>query len=204
VRLTPRDTRFYDMFASQATHLVRGSELLGELVTAAPEQRAEIGKRMRDAEHAADEDTHAIYSTVNQVFVTPFEREDIYALAGRLDDVMDSMEEAVDLVVLYGVDRLPSELTVTVGVLGRAALLTAEAMGRLRTMQNLSEYWIEINRLENEADRAHRRFLARLFSGDFDAMTVMKLKDVAEALEDAADGFERVANTVQTIAAKES
>ena len=204
MRLTPRDTRFYDMFASQATHLVRGSELLAELLTAAPAERKAVGERMRDAEHAADEDTHEILSTVNQVFVTPFEREDIYALAGRLDDVMDAMEEAVDLVVLYGVEELPTELAVTVEVLGRAAVLTADAMGRLRTMQNLAEYWIEINRLENDADRAHRRFLARLFSGEFDAMTVMKLKDVAEALEEAADGFERVASTVQTIAAKES
>src|SRR5205823_3004171 len=143
------------MFASQATHLVRGAELLAELVTADGDARAAIGERMREAEHAADDDTHAILSTVNQTFVTPFEREDIYDLAARLDDVMDSMEEAVDLVVLYGVEELPGELAVTVGVLGQAALLTAEAMGRLRTMQHLSEFWIEINRLENEADRAH-------------------------------------------------
>src|SRR5437773_6993949 len=116
------------MFASQATHLVRGSELLTELLTADPGDRAGIGERMREAEHAADDDTHEILSTVNQTFVTPFEREDIYDLAARLDDVMDAMEEAVDLVVLYGVDELPGELAVTVGVLGQAARRTAEAV----------------------------------------------------------------------------
>ena len=77
-------------------------------------------------------------------------------------------------------------------------------MGRLRTMADLSEYWIEINRLENMADRSHRDLLARLFSGEFDALTVLKIKDVAEALEAAADALEKVANTVESIAVKES
>jgi predicted phosphate transport protein (TIGR00153 family) len=204
VRLTPRDNRFYDHFAAQAAHLVRGAELLTDLLAAAPAERALVGEHMREAEHAADDETHAILSLVNQTFVTPFEREDIYALAGRLDDMMDAMEEAVDLVVLYRIDELPPELADTVKVLTEAARLTAEAMGRLRTLEDLADYSIEINRLENDADRSHRRFLARLFSGEFDAMTVMKLKDVAEALESAADAFEHVAHTVETIAAKES
>jgi uncharacterized protein len=204
VRLTPRDTRFYGMFAESAEHLVTGSGLLAELLAAEPDQRAVIADRMREAEHAADETTHLIMSTVNSTFITPFDREDIYGLASRLDDVMDAMEAAVDLIVLYAIEELPQEFGDQVRVLTRAAELTSEAMPRLRTMRHLSDYWIEINRLENEADRTHRRFLARLFSGEFKAMTVMKLKDVAEALEEAADGFEKVANTIETIAVKES
>jgi predicted phosphate transport protein (TIGR00153 family) len=204
VRLTPRDTRFYDMFTEQARHLLLGAVTLSELVAAEPSGRAPHAERMRRAEHDADETTHAIMSTVNQTFVTPFDREDICALAAHLDDVMDAMEEAADLVVLYDCQELPHEFVETVKVLTQAAELTYEAMPRLRTMSRLSEYWIEINRLENEADRAHRKFLARLFGGDFDTLTVLKLRDVAEALEAAADAFETVANTVQTIAAKES
>jgi predicted phosphate transport protein (TIGR00153 family) len=192
------------MFAEQAGHLVVGAELLAKLLGVSPEERVAIAAQMRDAEHAADETTHLILSTVNATFVTPFDREDIYALAGHLDDVMDAMDAAVDLVVLYGVDELPPEFGEQVDVLAQAAALTVDAMPRLRTMKDLPEYWIEINRLENQADRTHRQFLARLFSGEYDPMTVMKLKDVAENLEDAADDFERVANTVQTIAAKES
>ena len=86
----------------------------------------------------------------------------------------------------------------------RSAELTAEAMPRLRTMRDLEEYWIEINRLENDGDKSYRRILAKLFSGKYDALTVMKLKDVVDALEHAIDGFESVANIVEQIAVKES
>ncbi len=204
MRLTPRDTRFYVMFADAANHLVTGAALLSELLAVDPADRPRVAGRMRDAEHAADETTHLIMSTVNTTFITPFDRQDIYTLASNLDDVMDTMDEAVDLTVLYNCSELPPEFGDQVSVLTRAAELTAGAMPRLRTMKDLADYWIEINRLENEADRTHRRFLARLFSGEFDAMTVMKLKDIAEALEGAADGFERIANTIETIAVKES
>jgi predicted phosphate transport protein (TIGR00153 family) len=141
---------------------------------------------------------------VNSTFVTPFDREDIYRLASSLDDVMDFMEAAVDLVVLYQIDELPPEIADQVDVLERAAELTAEAMPRLRSMQDLSEFWIELNRLENQADQVYRRLLARLFSGDYDALTVLKLKEVVDQLEAAADAFEHVANIVETIAVKES
>ena len=204
MRLTPRDSRFYAMFSDAAAHLVVGAGLLSELLAADPAGRPAIAERMRDAEHEADETTHLIMQTVNSTFITPFDREDIYALASQLDDVMDAMDAAVDMIVLYNIEDLPPEFSDQVRVLARAAEMTAEAMPRLRTMRNLANYWIEINRLENEADRTHRRFLAQLFGGDYNAMTVMKLKDVAEALEEAADGFEKVAHTIETIAVKES
>jgi predicted phosphate transport protein (TIGR00153 family) len=159
---------------------------------------------MRAAEHAGDEVTHAIMRELNESFITPFDREDIYRLASSLDDVMDAMEAAVDLVVLYQIGELPPEVADQIDVIERAAELTAEAMLKLRSMKDLSEFWIELNRLENQADQVYRRLLARLFGGDFDAMTVMKLKEVVDQLEGAADAFEHVANTVETIAVKES
>jgi predicted phosphate transport protein (TIGR00153 family) len=203
LRLTPQDTSFYEMFASLADNLVKAADLVAEMF-APGSDREGLATRMRDLEHACDAATHQIMRQLNSTFVTPFDREDIYELAGRLDDVMDYMEAAADLVVLYSIDELPRELTSQAEVLQRMATLTAAAMPRLKTMKDLSEYWIEVNRLENEADKVYRRLVARLFNGDYEALTVLKLKDVVDQLEYAADAFEKVANTVETVAVKES
>ncbi len=205
LRLTPRETGFYELLSRSAANLVTGTSLLAELLGADASGRADIAERMRQAEHDGDEATHAIMRALNTTFVTPFDREDIYRLASNLDDVMDFMEAAVDLVSLYELTELPPELAQQVEVLQRAAEVTAEAMPRLRSMDNLADYWIEINRLENVGDRVYRRALAHLFnSGKYDAITVMKLKEIVDQLEHAADAFEHVANTVETIAVKES
>ena len=203
LRFRPADTTFYDLFAEAARHLVDGAALLAEMLGEANDREG-IAQRMRDAEHAADETTHGIIRRVNSTFVTPFDREDIYSLASSLDDVMDFMEEAVDLTLLYEVLTLPSELANQVEVIQRCAELTAESMPRLRTMSDLEEYWIEINRLENLGDKSYRRILAKLFSGKYEALEVLKLKDVVDSLEDAIDAFETVANIVEQIAVKES
>ena len=202
-RFKPVDSAFYELFTTSASHLVEGSRILAEMLGDAPDRQS-IASRMRDAEHQADETTHEIAKRVNATFVTPFDREDIYALASGLDDIMDFMEEAVDLVVLYNVEELPKGVEQQIEVLARAAELTAEAMPNLRTMDNLTEYWIEVNRLENQADQIHRKLLAHLFNGKYDAIEVLKLKQIVDVLEEAADAFEHVANTVETIAVKES
>jgi uncharacterized protein len=203
LRLRPADTAFYHLFAEQANHLVVGAGLLAEMLGEGND-RETTARRMRDAEHDCDETTHAIVRRVNSTFVTPFDREDIYHLSAGLDDVMDFMEEAVDLVVLYDLKHLPAETTEQVEVLQRAADLTADAMPRLRTMKDLEEYWIEVNRLENSGDRAYRRIVAQLFNGSYEALEVLKLKGVVDSLEAAVDAFETVANTVEQIAVKES
>jgi len=204
VRLTPQTPIFYTLFTRMAEQHVVAAGLLTELLGAPADQRPEIAAKSRDAEHAGDEITHEIFQAANSTFVTPFDREDIYRLASAMDDVIDEMEAAVELVSLYNVAEFPPEFADVVGVLNRAAELTLDAMPRLRTMRDLAEYWIEVNRLENQADQSHRRLLAKLFGGEYDAMTVLKLKDVAETLEAAADAFERVANVVESIAVKES
>ena len=204
LRLTPRDTTFFDLFAASAQHLVTGANLLGQMLGADRATRKEIGKAISDAEHEADNATHSIMRRLNQTFVTPFDRDDIYNLASSLDDCMDYMDEAADLIVLYKVDELPARVSDQVQVLQRAAELTAEAMPRLRSMDSLSEYWVEVNRLENQADKSHRKLLAQMFDEISDPIELMKLKEIVEKLEDAADAFEKVANTVETIALKES
>ncbi|VXC45990.1 DUF47 domain-containing protein [Nocardioides sp. AX2bis] len=202
LRLRPVNAEFYDLFTEAAEHLVVGVSLVAEMLSESADKE-DVAERMRAAEHAADETTHAIVRKVNSTFVTPFDREDIYALASGLDDVMDEMEEVVDMILLYHVKAMPAELLGQVEVLQQCADLTAAAMPRLRSMQSLDDYWIEINRLENAGDKNHRRIMARLFSGEFKALEVLKLKDIAETLESAVDAFETVANTVEQIAVKE-
>ncbi|HYQ73918.1 DUF47 domain-containing protein [Cellulomonas sp.] len=204
LRLTPRDTSFFDLLAASAAHLVTGANLLAELLGADRATRKALAKQMSEAEHLADEATHSIMRRLNQTFVTPFDRDDIYGLASALDDCMDFMEEAADLIVLYKIDELPPRVADQVQVLQRSAELTADAMPRLRSMDNLAEYWVEVNRLENQADKSHRKLLAQMFDEITDPILLMKLKEVVEKLEDAADAFEKVANMVETIALKES
>jgi predicted phosphate transport protein (TIGR00153 family) len=203
LRFRPVDSTFYDLFTEAATHLVGGSELLAEML-ADDSDKDDVAARMRAAEHEADETTHALVRRVNSTFVTPFDREDIYALGSGLDDVMDMMDEVVDLILLYEVRALPPELSKQVEVIQRCAELTAEAMPHLRAMNSLEDYWIEINRLENAGDKNHRRILAQLFSGEYKTIEVLKLKDIVESLEAAIDAFEKVANIVEQIAVKES
>lgn len=202
-KFRPVDASFYELFAQSAQHLVVGAGLLAEMLND-QNNREDIARRMRETEHAADETTHAIVKQVNSTFVTPFDREDIYALASGLDDVMDLMDEAVDWILLYEVGELPAKFSELVEVLQRCAEVTAEAMPKLRSMADLEDYWIEVNRLENMGDKAYRRILASLFSGQYEALEVLKLKDIVESLEGAIDAFETVANTVEQIAVKES
>ncbi|TCJ30146.1 DUF47 domain-containing protein [Nocardioides jejuensis] len=202
-RIRPVDTTFYDLFTASAQHLVVGAGLLAEMLADGADREA-VAQRMREAEHQADETTHEIVRRVNSTFVTPFDREDIYALASGLDDVMDFMDEAVDEILLYEVKEIPAGVSKLVEVLQQCAEVTAAAMPKLQSMKDLAEYWIEVNRLENSGDKIFRRTLAELFSGDFKALEVLKLKDIIESLESGIDGFETVANIVEQIAVKES
>jgi predicted phosphate transport protein (TIGR00153 family) len=203
LRLRPTDTSFYDLFTTSAQHIVTGAGLLAEMITENVD-REDVARRMREAEHVCDENTHAIVRKVNSSFVTPFDREDIYSLAGALDDVMDDLDEVVDLILLYQVKTLPTEFLSLVEIIQRCAEITAEALPSLRTMTGLDEYWIEINRLENAGDKSYRRILAKLFSGQYEALEVLKLKDIVDSLEHAVDAFEKVANIIEQIHAKES
>jgi predicted phosphate transport protein (TIGR00153 family) len=205
-RFRPTDNSFYDFFTKAASNLVRGTELLSELAISKADF-ASIAEKLEDVEHDSDRITHDVYNKINSTFITPFDREDIYRLASTLDDVMDHIEAAGNLVYLYGLTKLPAlprELHDLVQVLDQQARVTAAAMPRLRSMKDLKEYWVEINRLENDGDRAYRMCLVRLFSGEYDALQVLKMKEVADELEKACDAFEHVANTVEQIAVKES
>ena len=208
LRLKPRDNSLFVLLTALAKLLPSGTEILAQVVGSAPEARGPLAVQMRDIEHEADEAAHAVLRRVNETFVTPFDRDDIYALAGCLDDCMDYMEEVADLIVLYRMGELPAGVVAQVSVLQRCAELTAEAIPRLGTMKNLREFWVEINSLENEGDRTHRQLLSDIFDGltpaGSDPIEVMKIKEIADNLEAAIDAFERLANTVETIVLKEA
>jgi predicted phosphate transport protein (TIGR00153 family) len=191
------------MFAEAGRNLSDAADTLFELCDPNA-NRAAIAKSLGELEHTGDAVTHRIMRQLNTSFVTPFDREDIYRLASALDDVIDAIEAAADFIVLADVGTLPPLMQDQIALLQRSARETAAAMGRLKTLRDLEPYWIEVNRLENEADRIYRKLLTKLFSGDYDALTMVKLREVADGLEDAADALEHVAHAVETIAVKES
>ncbi len=206
LRLRPHDVSFYDYFSRAAQNLVAGTGLLSDLVRPGADSRA-IADRLTDLEHDSDTITHELYKKINSTFITPFDREDIYRLGSGLDDVMDHVEAAGSRVYLYeltGPPGLPREMLELADILGRQAQVTVDAMPRLPQMHDLSDYWVECNRLENDGDRVYRMLLVRLFSGEYDALTVLKMKEVGDTLERACDAFEHVANIVEQIAVKES
>jgi predicted phosphate transport protein (TIGR00153 family) len=202
-KFRPVDTTFFELFTESAQHLVLGAGMLAEMFSDASDRDAVVS-RMREAEREADATNRAIVNRVNSTFVTPFDREDIHTLANRLDDVMDLIDEAIDMIDIYEMFDFPPAISKQASVIQRCADLTAEAMPRLRTMKGLEDYIAEVNRLERTGDKNYRRILAKLFSGDYKAMQVLKLKDIVECLEAAIDGMEKVANTVEQIAVKES
>ena len=209
-RLTPHERGFYPLFTRAAENIAVAADELAKLVTGEPADRAALAARVKEAERAGDDLTHEIMIKINTTFVTPFDREDIYRLASALDDVIDAIEEAADRIVLYRLGTLPDGIVGQVEILQRAAAVTAEAMPRLEKMAELQEYWIAVNSLEDEADTVYRTLLGDLLAppdpapSATDVLNLLKIKEVVETLEEAADAFETVANTVESIAVKEA
>lgn len=201
LRVVPQDRSFFDLFESLAGAVARGSEELLDLLKNYSDLDRRVG-RILDVEHEGDELTHEIIRLLNTSFVVPFDREDVHHLASSLDDVLDSIEAAAEYLQLHKIEQpLPQMVSLT-ETLADAARKTAEAMPNLRRMKNLEDYWIEINRLENEGDRFYRRTIAELFSGDYRAMDVLKWKEIIEQIEGAIDRLEDVANTIESISLK--
>jgi len=203
VRLSPRDDSFFEMFTASASNLADAATVLSEFVDNT-DRRQELAEKLTDLEHVGDDITSKIVKRLNTSFVTPFDHEDIYSLAVSLDDVADLIDAGSDHVVLYELGELPKGIHKQVAIIAELAEMTNEAMPRLRKVSELSDYWTKAKSIESDADRIHRRLLAKLFSGQYKALEVMKLKEVVDDLEDAINAFERVAKTVEAIAVKES
>jgi uncharacterized protein len=203
----PNGRVYFDLFEASGRNLAEAARLLLDLVEdfVDPELKA---KRLVDCEHEGDRLTHAVYSRLNSTFVTPFDREDIYVLAGRLDDVVDSIEAAADMLVLHRVVEPIDAVVRQARLLDHAARETAAGLVHLRHLarQPLHSYWVRMNELEDEGDRIYRRALADLYSfSDEDdrlARHVLTWKDIVDELERAMDGLEHVADAVSSIVLK--
>ncbi|HEX8100803.1 MAG TPA: DUF47 family protein [Actinomycetota bacterium] len=203
LRLVPRDEGFFQLFVKQAQQIEGAAHLFQELIDDLDNVQLKAG-RLHDLEHEADETAHSVMRRLNTTFVTPLDHEDIHQLASTLDDVVDHIDAAGDLLDLHKIEEPFPEMKAQADVLVRAAKVTREALEVLPKYNRLPDFWVEINRLENEGDRIYRQATASLFSGNFKAMDVLKWKEVIDELEAAIDRLEDVANTLEGIALKQA
>jgi len=201
--LAPRDRQFFDLFEEAGGNILRAAALLEELLREFPE-RNDLAREILIAEQEGDRITHDIIQRLNQTFVTPIDREDIYALASALDDVVDYTEEVADYLGLYKIEAPMQQALDLAHVLHAASRQISEAMPRLRGFKDITHYTVEINRLENDGDRIVREAIASLFDNGIDPMVVIRWKDIFERLEEAIDATEHVANILEGIVIKNS
>jgi len=201
-RLIPREEKFFDDFQALAGQIQAGASLLEQMLAPDP-PLWDKADEIKEVEHRCDSLTHSIIQRLNQTFVTPLDREDIHALARSLDDVMDAIDAAASRIRIYKLER------VRFGGRELAKIITASAIQVRAAMQTLEQkkgvvvdHAIEINRLENEADRCHQEAVMRLFDEEQDPILVMKWKEALDFLEEATDRCEDVANVLEGVVVK--
>ena len=200
--LIPREEKFYDDFKAMADQLRMGARLLEEMVASDP-PIADKAHEIKEVEHKCDFLTHEIIQRLNKTFVTPIDREDIHLLARTLDDVMDAIDDAAALIPLYRIEKCRTGTRELTRVISAQADELRKAIDSLENKHaNILDHAVEINRLENEADRIHQNAIGQLFDEERDAIVVMKWKEILDVLEDATDAAEDVANLLENIVVK--
>jgi uncharacterized protein len=198
-RLLPKETSFYDFFDEHGRLTVVGANEFHSMVTS-PGNIDAKARRIKEIEHETDVITHRCVEALHKTFITPIERDDIYRLITKMDDIMDFIESASERISLYELSVMTPEVVDLSDTLVRQTHAVEEAIRGLRDLKNpkrILEKCVEINRLENEADAILRRALARLFKEEKDAILIIKWKEVYEHLEDATDRAEDVANIIE-------
>jgi uncharacterized protein len=201
VRLIPRETKFFEMFVEMAQNLIEGARLMKALLENfqnVPEQVA----RLKDIEHRGDDMTHAVIMKLNQTFITPFDREDIHRLASSIDDVLDLLNAAGDRIMVYKITGVTKETAVLAGLILQQSEELSLALSGLEKQQHVLEHCVEINRLENEADRVTRQAVGHLFENERDPIQLIKMKELYEVLELATDKAEDAANVLEAVILK--
>jgi predicted phosphate transport protein (TIGR00153 family) len=199
--LVPKDRVFFDLFAQAGGNSLRAAKLLQEMLKGWPES-AELAREILLVEQEGDRITHDLSQRTNSTFVTPIDAEDIYNLAGKIDDIVDHIEEAADFMGLYGIEAPMDKAQEMADVLVKACEQLAVLLENMRGYKDLDQYWIEIHRIENDGDRLFREALASLFRGGIDPMVVIRWRDIILRLERAIDATEEAATVVETIATK--
>jgi predicted phosphate transport protein (TIGR00153 family) len=202
--VAPRDREFFDLFEEASGNILRAADLLDRMLRGYPDSRADLARDILICEQEGDRITHDIIRRLNETFVTPIDREDIYELASALDDIVDYTEEVADYLGLYKIEAPMEQAQRLAHILLECARQVAECMPRLRGFKDMSHYTVEINRLENDGDRVSREAMASLFDNGIDPMVVIRWKDIYERLENAIDSTERVANILEGIVIKNS
>lgn len=200
-RLTPNTTEFYVLFSQAASNMRATVLALRDLVDDFTDIQAKHAK-VKACERKGDELTRGILGNLDTAFVTPFDREDIHALAEGMDNVVDDLYHLSEVLVLVPLDGILEELRLQVGVMAEMVDTAVEAVDRLHNMSGLRPLLDRIDALESEGDAVYRRSLGRLFSGEFDALEVIKWKDIIGSAEDAIDRLEDVADVIGSILVK--
>ena len=200
-RLIPKEERFYDDFVAMAEEIRHGAAMLEEML--APERPLwDKADEIKEVEHKCDFLTHEIIQRLHRTFVTPLDREDIFALARSLDDVMDAIDATAALVRLYQIAFVRQDARELARIIMASAEQLVKAVKELERKKGVAEPAVEINRLENEADRAHQSAVRLLFEEEKDPIQIMKWKEILDFLEDATDRCEDVANVLEGVVVK--
>jgi uncharacterized protein len=197
----PKEREFFDLFEEAGNNCLLAADLLERMLAQWPDH-GELGREVVICEQEGDRITHDIIQRLNKSFVTPFDREDIIALASGLDDIVDFIEEVADFLSLYRIEAPMDQAQEMARVLHESTRAIAQAIPRLRSLKDIHHYTVEVNRLENEGDRMLRSALASLFERGIDPMMVIRWKDIFERLEDAIDSTETAVNILEGIIIK--
>ncbi len=200
-RLIPREEKFYSDFLAMADELVIGSRLLEEML--APDRpNWDKADEIKEVEHKCDFLTHEIIQRLNRTFVTPIDREDIHELARSLDDVMDAIDASATLIRLYRLERVRYGARELAHIISDCTREVRLALQSLEENKGVRTHGVEVNRLENEADRAHQQAVSRLFDEESNPLVVIKWKETLDFLEQATDRCEDVANVIEGVILK--
>lgn len=204
MRLLPREEKFYHLFHKQAEIISEASRLLLDGVRSGKSRLASAATEIAVLEHRGDEVIHEVFSRLNQTFITPIDPEDIHSIASALDNVLDGIEDTSHRLVSYHIDPIPPNMVTLAEIVATCAKSLMAAMTALEKNGHTMEHCIEINRLENEADRIGRSAVVDLFDTERDPITVIKLKEVYEFFENTVDSCEDVADVLQNVVVKNS
>jgi len=202
LRLTPQKREFFGLYAQASANAVEIARLLVKLLESFPEDGRALIDQIKDREHEGDRLTHEVVDLLNRTFVTPFDRDDMYRLAGALDDICDHVDEAADNLGVYGVERVPEKACAQAEVILRAATKLDEAINRLEGFRDSSAQLDELRVLEDEGDALVRDAVAHLFASTDDAKAIIRWKDIHERLEEAVDALENAADVLEAILVK--
>jgi len=204
MRLLPREEKFYHLFHKQAEIISEAARLLLDGVRFGKSRLASAATDIAVLEHRGDEVIHEVFSRLNQTFITPIDPEDIHSIASALDNVLDGLEDTSHRLVSYHIDPIPASMVTLAEIVAACAKSLMAAMVALEHNGHTQDHCIEINRLENEADRIGRSAVVDLFDSEKDPITVMKLKEVYDYFENTVDSCEDVADVLQNVVVKNS